>query len=1583
MHVPPLPDPCGLDGIPAEALARDTTDIDYIIVGSGAGGGPLAARLALGGRRVLVLELGVDAGAASRELADENQRPLYHCPGLHTASVEPHRYGDVAPDTASELPVQHSSDPAIQASDSKARDFGRPGVLEQLYPRSYALGGCTAHHAMIAVVPTDEDWREIERRTGDPSWGPVPMRQLYRRMERSTRGRHLTIFGHWWAHLLDWWDPARSASAERGDRGWLDVTLSDPHVVIHDKALVRQIKRTAASAELNSLEVVWRWIKSVVAGRFFQDLDLNDARTMSQGREGVALVPLSVSTGRGRRPGERRGPREFMLETRGQLLRESHVEPSARQPALGALLIATGVRVRRVVFEQHDGTPRAIGVEFERADPETRGVCYAKAEVVLCAGTFHTPQLLMLSGIGDAAHLGALGVAGPGDSTGAPVAAGLVHLPGVGQNLRDRYEISVISRMKSDWTSLRGATFNPNDSDDPQLHEWKTHREGVYTTSGAVMAMLRKAAPAADAKSCAAGGQSPAARIRPEMFIFGFPIAFRGYYPGWSFDLLNDRSSANSYGTSDHRNLWSWVILKAFSRNTGVVRLESNSPFRLPYVNFRYFERLETESGLWRFNPDDSDLAALLSGIRFVRSVNRRARGRHGSRNALAAEIQPGIARADDSLALRDWVVSEAWGHHACGTCRVGGDPWRADPAKLLDDQAVLSSDFRVHGVRGLRVVDASVFPTIPGYFLAVPVHMVAEKAADVLLADAPEYPERLRAHEAAEIRLRRQRARIQDELPLPSPVESRELPPRTVGLALSGGGLAAAAFSLGVVQALAEKQRLRWIDFLSTVSSGGYIGGFLGALFARDQFDQRKDPWCDAEKILKGATSAPLRWMLANAPLAAGGGPSGRWQQISVALRNSLTVYFILATLLIAVFGLARALDGLPRAAAAGPLFAGPAPAQLAVWLSPWWWAPPVVALVSIIPLIVAYWLAPLPGSRRDFHLIPLAAWVVLLAALSLAIILARGSAIAATSALALLLAAVWLELVRLRPPEADHDDDPARWTGLLMRNRLTRALSVSITVVLALIAWVVIDSLARLLARGHYRRELLAAVLIVAAVYAYLPWLAAAVSRTQNSSGPRTGFRRWLVRLAAIAAVVLVSGFVCVALDLGVHRTFAAGPRYGYALTFFAIVLSVIIGRALDLLTLTSRLPMHTSRITRVFLGASNPRRVATHAQTIRSNPFGFDPDDDLALHAYRPQHNGGPLHLVGTCVRETVDPASRSFDAARKPIAMCVGPCGISVGTRYHTLWSRRLPRRPWYFNLVHWVTGLDQPNAMTLRPIPTSGDSYHVLADKSGHEVFVEQLSLGQWIGNTSSCDAHADQHSARLPSLLAGLANDRATFWWDSGLQASDRPDVFPGPPWSRFIGSLAWAVQVQVKLLAEWMRAFHGPNQRYWNLGDGGEFDALAVYELVRRRVPLIIAVDADPGRSRAALAELICLARTSFGAEIEFLSAAQLADASADPTAARLPDWIVSWLDWDALGGLATLGTTGANHAALGRITWANVPDEVAWLVYLASSITGDEGVDVLCGLSAGPEREFRDEHWESNRTLGNHVGRALFRTI
>jgi choline dehydrogenase len=130
-----------------------------------------------------------------------------------------------------------------------------------------------------------------------------------------------------------------------------------------------------------------------------------------------------------------------------------------------------------------------------------------------------------------------------------------------------------------------------------------------------------------------------------------------------------------------------------------------------PLINFHYFGEGNCAAAL--------DLDSIVTGIKVGRKVIDALGG------LVAEEEVPGRHLYTDDQ-LRRHVKDNAWGHHACGSCAM----------KPEDQGGVVDSEFRVHGIRNLRIVDASIFPRIPGYFIVTAVYMIAEKAADVLLGD-------------------------------------------------------------------------------------------------------------------------------------------------------------------------------------------------------------------------------------------------------------------------------------------------------------------------------------------------------------------------------------------------------------------------------------------------------------------------------------------------------------------------------------------------------------------------------------------------------------------------------------------------------------------------------------------------------------------------------------------------------------------------------------------------------------------------------------------------------------------------------
>lgn len=616
--------------------AASAREYEYIIVGSGAGGGTLAARLAEAGHSVLLLEAGGDPVAATGDRLSED----YEVPAFHAfASENPAMKWDFF--------VRHYEDEERQKKDVKYTATRR-GVL---YPRAGALGGCTAHNAMILVYPHNADWDHIADLTGDGSWRAKRMRHYFERLENC---RHRPLY-HGLKKLFG------INPTGHGFAGWLPVERPrPPRSALRDREMMRVIERSAFGA-IARLEHPLRRLFWFLRAKG----DPNDWRTVRRNAFGIRYIPLTTDDA------ARSGSRERILNVARRYPDRLHVE-------LNALASC-------VLLDEHK---RAVAVEYLKGEKLYRvhansGIesgerreAKATREVILCGGAFNTPQLLKLSGIGPRQELESHGIAVK------------VELPGVGMNLQDRYEVSVVHRMRDEWEFMDGAEFRKSDR---LFQQWEKSRKGVYATNGAMFAVLMK---------------SRQERALPDLFCMSLLARFEGYFPGYS-KLI----SAN-------RNYLSWIILKAHTENNaGTVTLQSADPRDPPRISFRYFEEGSDGAG--------ADLDAVVAGVKFVRHISSDLR----NEGLIAEEHLPGdFVRSDEEL--RDFVRNNAWGHHASCSCPIGP----------REKGGVLGSDFRVHGTRGLRVVDASVFPRIPGFFIVSAVYMIGEKAADVIIADAKRF---------------------------------------------------------------------------------------------------------------------------------------------------------------------------------------------------------------------------------------------------------------------------------------------------------------------------------------------------------------------------------------------------------------------------------------------------------------------------------------------------------------------------------------------------------------------------------------------------------------------------------------------------------------------------------------------------------------------------------------------------------------------------------------------------------------------------------------------------------------------------
>jgi choline dehydrogenase len=683
---------------------EDGDSFDYIVIGSGAGGGPIAANLAKADFRVLLLEAGSDEGALT----------TYQVPAFHAKSSED-------PNMTWEFYVKHYSDEGRQKRDGKFQDFSSetPGKKGVLYPRAATLGGCTAHNAMITVYPHASDWDDVAKLTNDPTWSAPNMRKYFQLVEKCD---YMT-------------GKSTAERAGHGFGGWLSTMLADPSVLLKklDARMLAVIQSAATSfgestvgledlrslladpSRVSEVPSMLSSIFSQISGLLTRDLNTIDPSRDQT--EGMFNIPLAMNNGK------RNGTREYLVAT------------AAAKP--NNLFIETEALASRILFadDKADGKLKATGVEFMkgaklyRADrdpaknPQNARRISVKAtrEVIVAAGAYNTPQLLMLSGIGPKSQIGPEGgvitVKGDAQTRGVKV---LKNLEGVGTNLQDRYEVGIVTSTGKDFSIIDECTWGTSTNrqhlkietrtgrfgipipvpvmeeesvEDPCLTEWKSGT-GPYRTNGAVSAIVKK---------------SSVAENNPDLIIFCLPGSFKGYYRGYSDDLFKKQG-----GQAD-KTRYTWAILKAHTRNTaGGVTLRNADPWDTPDINFRYFDEGTSDGG--------KDLQAMVEGVEFVRKMNA------GAEPVLSMfgdthEETPGADVTD----VPSFVKDNAWGHHASCTCPIGDEA----------SGGVLDANLLVHGTANVRVVDASVFPKIPGFFIVTSIYTVSEKATDDVLEAA------------------------------------------------------------------------------------------------------------------------------------------------------------------------------------------------------------------------------------------------------------------------------------------------------------------------------------------------------------------------------------------------------------------------------------------------------------------------------------------------------------------------------------------------------------------------------------------------------------------------------------------------------------------------------------------------------------------------------------------------------------------------------------------------------------------------------------------------------------------------------
>lgn len=840
-------------------------------------------------------------------------------------------------------------------------------------------------------------------------------------------------------------------------------------------------------------------------------------------------------------------------------------------------------------------------------------------------------------------------------------------------------------------------------------------------------------------------------------------------------------------------------------------------------------------------------------------------------------------------------------------------------------------------------------------------------------------------------------------------------------GLAISGGGIRSATLGFGVLEALATAPRpssddapesalanslLSRFDYLSTVSGGGYIGSFLCSLFLPGRLRKRAPSSAEsptADEFREAAADAyatvayippsrlrrtdslesenighcPTAWLRENGRYLTPTGAGDTLYAAATALRNWLSVQYVLGTLFLCAFAalaMARSLLAYcspPYQDFERQLLQHAMGTSQAIWWSPLWWLIPLVIVFWLAPCGVAFWLSA-PGRGRietdPPRLFDSATWgaiaavIILLTPLALPDLMPGAEWSAWEPRPTVLLGAEALGVVAL--------------LGFLFhvllvlrsntiagyRVRTTQAAAKGIGWLVALVVVAISDTggqqLYLWLSTGHDPLK----TLTPAALLGGIVWGVRKLAKfTDGANEPTSRLKK--LPLSVLSGIVggvalllvgcLWNGLVQYISWPGPLDLQPIGAPIGTqwqlvqqaAVLLVAVLLAIISGRFTDFINLSTLQAVYGARLTRAYLGASNGRRFdPADAETPSINRTAKElrprsvaeplQDDQIELHDYYCQGTLAPLHIINVTVNQTIDPAEQLVQRDRKGKPLAVLPDGFTIDGGF-------FPR-----------FGLD-----------------------TAHNP--ERLSVGQWIGTSGAAFTTGLGRSTSIGTSLAlGLANVRLGTWWFSG-QGRDN---------ARGLEAVFKALfRTQTYFLYELLARFYGRRRTLQYLSDGGHFENTALYELLRpaRSVRFMVVCDngCDPSYRFADLANLIRLARIDYRLNIEI-----------DTRIAEHPTLK------NVFGGIDDFKLTDGKRVASDKCALMlkvfdceQSPDSdlpIARIVVLKPAMVSSSPIDICdyhSGSEAFPQQstadQFFDEaQWESYRALGYRIGTLVF---
>jgi hypothetical protein len=828
-------------------------------------------------------------------------------------------------------------------------------------------------------------------------------------------------------------------------------------------------------------------------------------------------------------------------------------------------------------------------------------------------------------------------------------------------------------------------------------------------------------------------------------------------------------------------------------------------------------------------------------------------------------------------------------------------------------------------------------------------------------------------------------------------------------GLALSGGGIRSATFALGVAQAMAKAQvqgRTLWsrFDFLSTVSGGGYIGGFLTSLFipgrlqpntdAREAARQAlqalsNDPpgRSDHHKVQQTPVDRPLAWLRENGRYLAPEGAGDYFFAVAVGLRNFLAVQYVLATALFSLAMVSQSLGKLSKSIIEG-LLPAEASSTLNSWLSfntlsPWVLVGVFLLIAWVAPLGMAYWMTQ-PNHQKSLKSSPKA-----ISSASLVYLVVGGISMFAAQrllavsqhsfAITLAMIGVWCLMAFALHGAAVVFEKALKDTVLSVRSTITRWYVHLLQWVLWMLALGTLESIAQwLYTQSGGSGNIMSGAFWSVALSSGLVWLVNVVSGKKDTSAVGRLANKlptqWLVNgVAAIVALALITGWLFLAVVI--REKFNSGPAFWYV-TLAVLLLACITGQFPGFINLSSWHAFYSSRLKRAYLGATNHQRSDPQHAGVTESVKDDEPDPATYWGIGKAQTTGAPLHLINVCVSKTTGSGGNLTQRDRRGENLCVGPVAYQLGDRICL-----------------------RPEAKSSSDQATKPSTREALRQRLFQWISPDispTLQVSEWLGVSGAAVSSGMGRATSLGgAILVGLANVRLGRWWPhpfreqkvepTKAEKASRGQVF-GRVLHALSGTLTTLFKTQVHLFYELMAKFYGTDKDWVYLSDGGNFENTGAYELLRpkRGLGLVVVCDSgcDPDYRFEDLANLIRLARIDHRLEL-----------TLDDKALQHPV-MSKWLATpQTLGPIhdanAAVGKLPDNRCALlFKVTDPVQGNTVAHALVIKPRVIAACTEDVHQYHAVNPrfpqqntsDQSFNEEQWESYRKLGLTLGEQLF---